>query len=573
MSGKAPKGRNIHCAVYTRKSSDNGLEKAFNSLEAQRESGEAYIKSQKHEGWVLIKENYDDGGFSGGNTDRPALTRLLEDIRAGLVNVVVVYKVDRLTRSLADFAKLVVLFDSHGVSFVSVTQQFNTTTSMGRLTLNVLLSFAQFEREVTGERIRDKFEASRRKGMWMGGHPPLGYDIVERKLVINKAEAKVVRHIFTRYLELGGVKALKDELERKGYRSKQWTSSSNRTYGGKPFKRGALYYILKNRLYIGEAVHKGTAHPGEHDPIITVDLWDKVQAHLAEKAAHHEKGINNRYPSLLRGLLFDGQGNHMSPSHANKRGKRYRYYVSQALTQHRAKEAGPVTRIPAYDIERLVMEQVERVLFNPGPEILNGRSGGEETEGVAGELEKDWAKLDLNRRSEITRVVVRRVTVLPREVAIEISRSAVIAVLDKRLCDGEEDDHIKSDDAGDDDQMTLTIPATLKKNGSEKIIETPSHIQTETVQSPNPDLIRCIARAHHWVRKLTSGEIESVKAIANQAGMNHKYVARTLKTAFLAPDITEAILHGRQPPDLTVIDILKPFPMTWDEQRTHFGFA
>ena len=493
MSGKAPMGRNIHCAVYTRKSSDNGLEKAFNSLEAQRESAEAYIKSQKHEGWVLIKDNYDDGGFSGGNTDRPALTRLLEDIRAGLVNVVVVYKVDRLTRSLADFAKLVVLFDSHGVSFVSVTQQFNTTTSMGRLTLNVLLSFAQFEREVTGERIRDKFEASRRKGMWMGGHPPLGYDIVERKLVINKAEAKVIRHIFTHYLELGGVKALKDELERKGYRSKQWTSSSNRTYGGKPFKRGALYYILKNHLYIGEAVHKGTAHPGEHDPIITVDLWDKVQAHLAEKAAHHEKGINNRYPSLLRGLLFDGRGNHMSPSHANKRGKRYRYYVSQALTQHRAKEAGPVTRIPAYDIERLVTEQVERVLFNPGPEILNGRSGGEETEGVAGELEKDWAKLDLNRRSEVTRAVVRRVTVLPREVAIELSRSAVMAVLEKRSWEGQKDVDIKPDDAGDDDQITLTIPATLKKNGSEKIIETPGHIQTENGAGtkPRPHPLHC----------------------------------------------------------------------------------
>ena len=438
----------LKCAVYTRKSSENGLEQAFNSLDAQRESAEAYIKSQRHEGWVLINDKYDDGGFSGGNTERPALKRLLDDITSDRVNVVVVYKVDRLTRSLSDFAKLVDLFDGHGVSFVSVTQQFNTTTSMGRLTLNVLLSFAQFEREVTGERIRDKFTASRKKGMWMGGHPPLGYDIVERKLVINQAEDKVVRHIFTRYLDLGGVKSLKEELERDGYRSKRWTSSSNRTYGGRPFKRGALYYILKNRLYIGEAVHKGTAHPGEHDPIIAVDLWDKVQASLTEKAAHHEKGINNRYPSLLRGLLFDDRRNHMSPSHANKKGKRYRYYVSQALTQHR-KDAGSVTRIPAHDIERLVTEQVEQVLLNPESSIQSCEIDEDQIPPAARDLKANWPTMDLNRRSEVIRAMVRRVTVLPREVEITISRSAVTAVLEKRPWDSEGDVHITSDEAGD----------------------------------------------------------------------------------------------------------------------------
>src|ERR1700736_6058612 len=331
--------RILRCAVYTRKSSEHGLEQDFNSLHAQRESAEAYIKSQAHEGWKLVRARYDDGGLSGGTMERPALQRLLADIAANLIDVVVVYKVDRLTRSLNDFAKLVETFEAHGVSFVSVTQQFNTTTSMGRLTLNVLLSFAQFEREVAGERIRDKFAASRRKGMWMGGNVPLGYDVAGRRLVVNEAEAKTVKLIFERYLELGCVRALRAELDRVGIRSKRRVAETGRMIGGGLFSRGALYYLLRNRVYRGEAVHKGIAHPGEHEAIIDEDLWEAVQTKLS---AHATKQGRARAESgaLLMGLVFDDRGNRMSPSHTTRKGGRYRYYVSQAGLQGRKKEGG-----------------------------------------------------------------------------------------------------------------------------------------------------------------------------------------------------------------------------------------
>jgi site-specific DNA recombinase len=346
------------CAVYTRKSSEEGLEQDFNSLDAQREAGTAYVKSQRHEGWRLLTAAYDDGGYSGGTLDRPALQRLLVDIRAGKVQIVVVYKVDRLTRSLADFAKLIELFDAHGVSFVSVTQQFNTTTSMGRLMLNVLLSFAQFEREVTGERIRDKIAASKKKGLWMGGTPPLGYDARERKLILNETEAKLVRHIFRRYAELGTVVKLMTALESEGHRSKRHTSASGRTCGGWAFSRGHLYRILSNRIYRGEIVHKDAAYPGEHQAIVEPELWDRVQALLASN--HHAAGTGERVasPALLKGLIFDGAGNRMSPAHAVKGGIRYRYYVSQAVLQGRAREAGSIARLPARELEQVVINVV-----------------------------------------------------------------------------------------------------------------------------------------------------------------------------------------------------------------------
>lgn len=545
----------FRCAVYTRKSTENGLEQEFNSLDAQRESSEAYIKSQQHEGWVLIKDQYNDGGFSGGNTERPGLKQLLEDIADGKINVVVVYKVDRLTRSLSDFAKLVELFDEHGVSFVSVTQQFNTTSSMGRLTLNVLLSFAQFEREVTGERIRDKVEASRKKGIWMGGHPPLGYDIKDRKLIVNEPEAKTVRHIFDRYLELRSASALKRELEQDGYRSKQWTSSSKRTYGGKPFKRGALYYILKNQLYVGQAVHKGSAYPGEHDAIIDQATWDRVQALLNQNAIHHEKGLNHREPSLLRGLLFDDRGNHMSPSHANKKGKRYRYYVSQAVSQQRKHEAGSVTRIPAHDIEALVLEKVGEVMT------------------AEPDLKEVWPKLDLGKQSELLRLITKSVEVGQSQVEIEVSKGALRVVCDQKLWESDAGGTLEIDETNDKESLEIIVPVVIKKNGSEKVIVLSGVSVAEPECGPNVNLIRCVVRAHDWVKRMRNGELISISEIVDQTGMNPKYVARMLKTAFLAPDITEAILDGRQPPKLTVIEILKPFPMVWSKQRQHFGFA
>jgi site-specific DNA recombinase len=308
----------IRCAIYTRKSSEEGLEQEFNSLQAQREACAAFIASQRHEGWVCLATRYDDGGFSGATMDRPALRQLLADIAAGRVDTIVVYKIDRLTRSLTDFAKIVEILDARGASFVSVTQQFNTTTSMGRLTLNILLSFAQFEREVIGERIRDKIAASKKKGMWMGGIPPLGYRVHDRKLGIVDGEAEIVRTIFRRYAELGSVRLLKEELEARGIGSKSWTSASGRLRGGKPLSRGALYLILRNRLYRGEIVHKGQSHLGEHRPIIDPPLWDAVQAQLASNAAARNSGTRTRQRSLLAGMLFDGDGNRMTPTHAVK---------------------------------------------------------------------------------------------------------------------------------------------------------------------------------------------------------------------------------------------------------------
>src|SRR5438067_742141 len=353
--------RVLRCAIYTRKSSEHGLEQDFNSLHAQRESAEAYIKSQAHEGWKLVRTRYDDGGLSGATMERPALQHLLADIAKNLIDVVVVYKVDRLTRSLTDFAKLVEIFESRGVSFVSVTQQFNTTTSMGRLTLNVLLSFVQFEREVAGERIRDKFAASRRKGMWMGGTIPLGYDVKDRKLVVNQSEAETVRVIFRRYLALGCVSKLRVDLDRKGIRSKKRILTSGQVLGGCSFGRGALYHLLRNRIYRGEVMHKGIAYPGEHEAIVEEQLWNAAQAKLSgdilrQRRSRIESG------ALLGGLIFDRNGNRMTPTYTVRRGNRYRYYVSAALMEDRREETGTVRRAGADDIEQLAVEALARAL-------------------------------------------------------------------------------------------------------------------------------------------------------------------------------------------------------------------
>jgi site-specific DNA recombinase len=351
--------RKLRCAVYTRKSSEEGLEQEFNSLHAQRESCEAYIASQRSEGWAFIREHYDDGGVSGGTLERPGLKLLLTDIEEGLIDVVVVYKIDRLSRSLMDFSKLVEVFDRNSVTFVSVTQSFNTTTSMGRLTLNILLSFAQFEREVTGERIRDKIAASRKKGMWMGGTVPLGYDVKDRKLVVNKPEAKTVRMVFERFVEIGSATVLARELRADGIITKQ----------GKPISKGYLYRILNNRVYIGEAVHKGDSYPGQHKGIIPRKLWDKVHAILTESPRKRASNTRAQTPALLKGLLWGPDGAAFSPTHTRKKNRLYRYYVSQTVLRHGAGTC-PVGRVPAAEIETAVIDQL-RVVFRQ-PEIIIG---------------------------------------------------------------------------------------------------------------------------------------------------------------------------------------------------------
>src|SRR6478735_6304246 len=360
-----PGGKLARCAIYTRKSTEYNLALAFNSLDAQREACEAYITSQAGEGWRLVGDHYDDGAFSGASLERPALQRLLADLRGRRIDIVVVYKVDRLTRSLADFAKLIELFETHGVSFVSVTQSFNTRSSMGRLTPNVLLSFAQFERELIGERVRDKIAASKRKGIWVGGPVPLGYAAVDKKIVVVPAEAEAVRTIFARYLELGSVRALALDLDRQRIRSKLRRLSAGRTIGGGRFGVGELAYLLKNRFYIGEVVYRGEVHTGDHVPILYLDLFEAAQARLAAQAVQRRWRLRGS-PALLSGRIFDERGNRMSPTHANKGGARYRYYISQPLLQNKPRALGSLHRVPAAELEALVVAALRNHLNASG---------------------------------------------------------------------------------------------------------------------------------------------------------------------------------------------------------------
>src|ERR1700726_2698593 len=421
MSRPAAKGMRrsgtIRCAVYTRKSSEEGLEQEFNSLQAQREACEAFIKSQRHEGWVCVPDGYDDGGLSGATMDRPALQQLLAEIQAGRVDIVVVYKVDRLTRSLADFAKIVEILDAKGASFVSVTQQFNTTTSMGRLTLNVLLSFAQFEREVTGERIRDKIAASKKKGMWMGGVPPLGYQCRDHKLIVIPSEAETVQHIFRRYAAFGSVRLLQQDLNAAGIRSKSWISTAGRRWGGKPLARGALYTMLRNRIYRSEIVHKDQHYPGEHEPIIDEGLWEEVQAKLSANAVERDTGERALNPSLLAGLLYDGQGHRMTPSHAVKKGMRYLYYVSQPLICQTREAAPEGLRIAAAEIERIVLSRIGELIAGPG-RLADALGAYVETAGDqqqilmrAGEVAASWPELSVTQSPPAVAMLCRCITI------------------------------------------------------------------------------------------------------------------------------------------------------------------
>jgi len=400
--------RKLRCAVYTRKSSEEGLEQEFNSLHAQREACEAYIASQRSEGWVLVRDQYDDGGISGGTLERPGLKRLMADIEDGLVDVVVVYKIDRLSRSLADFAKLVEVFDRNGLTFVSVSQSFNTTTSMGRLTLNILLSFAQFEREVTAERIRDKVAASRKKGMWMGGVPPYGYRVENRKLLVDENTAAHVRWIFARFLEIGSCTELAQDVGARGIRTPR----------GNRIDKKYLYRMLSNRAYLGEAVHKGDSYPGEHDAIINRETWDRVHAILRESPRKRAARTRAETPALLKGLLFGPDGAAFSPTHTRKGGRLYRYYVSQTVLKHGAGSC-PVGRVPAGEIEAAVIDQLRTVFRQP--EIVAGTwkaarvQDDKITEADAREalirLDPLWDELFPAEQARVVQLLVERVDV------------------------------------------------------------------------------------------------------------------------------------------------------------------
>ena len=541
------------CAIYTRKSSEEGLEQDFNSLHAQREACEAFIASQSGEGWRLIKTSYDDGGLSGGTMERPALRCLLTDVEQGRVDVIVVYKVDRLTRSLADFAKMVEVFDAHGASFVAVTQQFNTTSSMGRLTLNVLLSFAQFEREVTRERIRDKIAASKKKGMWMGGFVPVGYLKRDRGLVIDEREAETIRLIFRRYTELKSVRLLKQDLDRRGLVSKIRTGRNGLTMGGKSYSRGKLYKLLSNPIYKGEIRHLKTCHPGQHQPVIDSGLWDKTQHLLAQHAARRAKGTGNPTRSPLAGKLIDENDQALTPTHTVKKGRRHRYYVSRVLLT-----AGPNTsigngwRLPAKEIEPSVAAAAATLLEDKSALVTAIQKRGIEAHKILPILEQaaGWVqKLRSSAAGEAFAALVDRV---------DLIRSGFKLTL--RLPTSLKDSS---------DELTLEkfVPITMKRRG----VELRLVIQNEPSSSSKVDmvLLKTIARAHRWFEQLRSGEVKSLTAIATREGLNYRFVGKVVRLAFLAPEIIEAIAQGTQPPELSAELLTKrvSLPLDWDGQK------
>ena len=536
------------CATYTRKSSEDGLDQDFNSLDAQREACEAFIRSQKSEGWMPVRKHYDDGGYSGGTLERPGLQQLLEDIEAGKIDTVVVYKVDRLTRSLTDFAKIVEVLDTHGASFVSVTQQFNTTTSMGRLTLNMLLSFAQFEREVTGERIRDKIAASKRKGLWMGGPIPLGYEPDGRTLVINPTEAETVRTVFRLYLELGTVRKVKAEADRLGLRTKIRTGADAHMRGGRPMSRGYIYHLLGNPLYIGRISHGDESFEGQHPAIIDERTWAVVQKQLAEQAPPPARQSGST-PSPLRGKLFDESGAVLTPKHTVKSGRRYRYYVSgiAGSTKSRSDMNPAATwRLPAREIERLVSRAVEALLVDP-TEIVHcarlARIDDEQAIALAAAA-SDWTGSPL--------ALVRRVELSSSEITLEIDSSQIASKIETFL--------------------QHRLPVHIRRRGVERKLILGTEQRSGAM---DPALAKAVARSRRWFQDLASGHATSLLEIAQREGVSDRYIGNVIPLAFLAPDIVARILTGDQPTDLTAQALTKriSLPADWLVQRKLLGLG
>jgi len=518
----------VRCAIYTRVSTDQGLEQDFNSLDAQYDASQAYVRSQAHAGWTLLRAKYDDGGFSGGNTERPALQRLLDDVRAGKVDVIVVYKVDRLTRSLADFAKLVELFDQHNVSFVSVTQQFNTTTSMGRLTLNVLLSFAQFEREVTSERIRDKIAASKRKGLWVGGMAPLGYDTKDRKITVNQAEAERVRTIFRSYLKLGSLNLLMADLRKRGFVTKVRSLKSGEKVGGIPFTRGPLAHLLRNRFYIGEVAFKGEVLRGEQIAIVGRKLFDAVQARLDAQINGHKAARRNT-EALLSGRILDDRGNRMTPSHVRKRGIKYRYYLSSALLQGQSERAGSISRVPAAEIETVVISSVRERLKLP-------------------------ASVD---DRHLIDTYVARVDIQPGNLVIKLVQ-------------------VRGRKRRAQRDLTLHIPWRKPPSKRRREILLPDAIEPQNARPIRAEtratLVAAIARGRRWLKELVDDATTNVDHIAKRESCSIRQVNLTISLAFLAPNLVRAAIEGRLPRGIG-IERLRDAPVEWSRQHAMLGLT
>jgi site-specific DNA recombinase len=546
----------MRCAIYTRKSSEHNLDLAFNSLDAQREACEAYIKSQAHEGWRPLRENYDDGGLSGASLDRPALQRLLSDVRRGGIDIIVVYKVDRLTRSLADFAKLVEIFDAHAVSFVSITQSFNTTSSMGRLTLNVLLSFAQFEREVIGERVRDKIDASKRKGIWVGGPVPIGYRVADKKLVVVPEEATVVRTIFERYLEVGSIRLLADDLAKRGMSPRRRTITDRGPPAVTRFMVGPLNHILRNRCYIGEVAWRGEVHAAEHEPLLDRALFDAVQQRLRDGAVHHTRArSSSEAVSPLMGLLFDDDSNRMTPSHANKKGVRYRYYVSQAVLQGGCRERLAVTRVAAPDVENLVLAAIRE----------RGPGGSEE----------------LADRALVV-AHVKRIVMYPDAIEMTFQDTRRGPGSDE-AGDGSDASPFASETQTDDPSRATPDPGRkpdvlripwdgVKGRARRGLASEPASAMPLNARS-RTSLLRAIGKARAWMNDLTDDRAVSFADIAKQEGKVERHVRLLAPLAFVSPRIIAAIVEGGLPNGLTVTSLARGLPNSWTDQERRLGLV
>jgi site-specific DNA recombinase len=549
----------LQCAIYTRKSTEEGLDQEFNSLDAQREACAAFITSQVGLGWKLASDRYDDPGFSGGSMERPALKRLLEDIRGKKVDVVVVYKIDRLTRSLTDFSRIVEVFDQAGVSFVSVTQQFNTTTSMGRLTLNVLLSFAQFEREVTAERIRDKIAASKRKGMWMGGVVPLGYRVENRKLVMHPEEAKTVHWLFERYIQIKSVRALVDEAASHGHAGRTTVRKDGSSVTTRPFGRGNLYHLLSNPIYVGSIRHKDMVYDGEHEPIIDQTIFDEVQRLLKAQTPARKSSSNQMDGHLLTGILYDEAGQKLRAVHASKKGVRYRYYVSRKLVEGRKKDADG-WRLPANEVDSVVEHELIQILHDR-TQLTDWIRKSHPTAYFAAALDRTAVLISvfkhdaMDARRELIHKLVRRVVLKPGTLTIDIDRSAVVGSLLP------EQPQPKLDQ--DDMPISIECPISLKRRGVEmRMLVTNS---ADRHREPDPDLIQLALRAHRYLALLVDGQGRTITDVAMVESVGASEVSRILPLAFLSPLVVDSILAGSQPISLTAQRLSRTpdLPASW----------
>jgi site-specific DNA recombinase len=550
----------IRCAIYTRKSTEEGLDQQFNSLDAQREACEAYIASQRHEGWKALPKRYDDGGYSGGNTQRPGLQALLTDIATGKVDLVVVYKIDRLTRSLADFAKMVEVFDKHRTSFVSITQHFNTTSSMGRLTLNVLLSFAQFEREVTGERIRDKIAASKKKGLWMGGSVPLGYDVKDKALMVNPKEAAQVRQIFQRYLVLGSVSLLKEELDAKGMTSKPRVDRNGKQWGGASFSRGALYWLLQNRYYLGEVTHAGKSYLGVHKAIVSKDLWDQVQESLSTNRRQARRREQARSPSLLAGRVMLPDGTRLTPSHTNKQGKRYRYYKVGYPKEGEPKPTGKKISVPAHDLEMLV-EREWKLLLTSKP-VQDRLAAEPEARADAikhlRNLANAWDGISLADRMHHLQQAHAEVRVYEDKVVLSAHPEPIATRCLHPLGDGG-----KKPKSPPITRMILASVHLL--HGEKKILTTSDDTLEGNRVVKKDQLLRRIALGRAWASELIEGKVESPKGLAQREKKSESFVYDVLRAGCLSPRVVEHLINELGA-TVHLDDLMAPMPVSWMEQ-------